>query len=50
MMVKIVNDIDLLNIQDSDGTIRWDILYYYIEMYTCLSTNLNTQLYIVNKV
>lgn len=49
MMVKIVNDIDLLNIQDSDGITRSDILYYYIEMYACLSTNLNTQLCIVNK-
>ncbi len=45
---QIVNDTDLLNVQDDDGSIGPGILYYCKGMPTCLLTNSSTQLDIVN--
>ncbi len=45
---QIVNDTDLLNIQDGDGSIGPDILYYCKGMPACLLTNSSTQLGMVN--
>lgn len=45
-----MNDIELLTIQDGNGSyIGLDLLYYCKKMPTCFLTNLNTQLGIVNR-
>ncbi len=47
---QIVNDIDLLIVQDDEGTcIGPGILYYYKEMLACLPINMTTQLRMINK-